>query len=89
MVTSRHMRSLKLKRKKENLEEEEEEKIETNPNRSQEIRRFRYKYKVFIEYQKDSNSSHAIKSIVIKSLFLYDSIIFFSLLSLLLHVQIW
>jgi hypothetical protein len=69
------MRSLKSKRKKDNLndeitsgeEEEEEEEIETNPNRSKEIRRLRYKYKVFIEYQKDSNSSHAIKSIVIKS----------------------
>ena len=75
MVTSRHMRSLKSKRKKDNLndeitsgeEEEEEEEIETNPNRSKEIRRLRYKYKVFIEYHKDSNSSHAIKSIVIKS----------------------
>jgi len=73
-LTSRHMRSLKAKKKDDHNDEKtsEEDDIDTN-----QIRRLRFNYKVFIEYQKDLNSSNAIKSKMKIKIFILKLIILF------------
>lgn len=53
------MRSLKAKKKDDLNDEKTSEEDDVDSNQ---IRRLRFNYKVFIEYQKDLNSSNAIKS---------------------------
>ena len=68
------MRSLKAKKKDDHNDEKtsEEDDIDTN-----QIRRLRFNYKVFIEYQKDLNSSNAIKSKMKIKIFILKLIILF------------